>query len=407
MGSKTSKNNRLRCLYLRSSYEALDVLRKLGVDPYGIEAMMPKMTHLNILLEGIKCNIANIMKQEMLSIGGDAAVSRASVSCSVEKTDVIIMGTTKQIQRFSDKMSIQPLGLSNLSKVIKQLLANISQDLFVLRTFKREIVLGDRTQIMGILNVTPDSFSDGGLFNVPEDAIEYGLRLEEEGADIIDVGGESSRPGAEPVSVEEERSRVVPVIKGLAGRVKIPISIDTTKAEIARKAIENGAEIINDISAMSFDIPMANVIADTGAAVILMHMRGTPQNMQTGDLFYNSLLGDIIEFLEDKMEKAQLAGIDLENIMIDPGIGFGKTGEDSMRLLKHLSELKVLGRPIVTGVSRKSFIGKITGGGPLDRMEGTAAAITAAIMNGTNVVRIHDVKNMKKVVAMADAIVRA
>ncbi len=305
------------------------MLRKLGVDPYGIEAMMPKMTHLNILLEGIKCNIANIIKQEMLSIGGDAAVSRASVSCSVEKTDVIIMGTTKQIQRFSDKMSIQPLGLSNLSKVIKQLLANISQDIFVLRTFKREIVLGDRTQIIGILNVTPDSFSDGGLFNVPEDAIEYGLRLEEEGADIIDVGGESSRPGAEPVSVEEERSRVVPVIKGLAGRVKIPISIDTTKAEVARKAIENGAEIINDISAMSFDIPMANVIADTGAAVILMHMRGTPQNMQTGDLFYNSLLGDIIEFLEDKMEKAQLAGIDLENIMIDPGIGFGKTGEDS------------------------------------------------------------------------------
>jgi dihydropteroate synthase len=152
---------------------------------------------------------------------------------------------------------------------------------------------------------------------------------------------------------------------------------------------------------------MANVIADTGAAVILMHMRGIPQNMQTGDLFYKSLLGDIIEFLEDKMEKAQSAGIYLENIMIDPGIGFGKTGEDSMRLLKHLSELKVLGRPIVTGVSRKSFIGKITGGGPLERTEGTAAAITAAIMNGTNVVRVHDVKAMKKIVVMADAIVRA
>jgi len=383
------------------------MLRKIGVDPYGIEAMMPKMTHLNILLEGIKCNIANIIKQEMLSIGGDAAVSRASVSCSVEKTDVIIMGTTKQIQRFSDKMSIQPLGLSNLSKAIKQLLSNISQDLFVLRTFKREIVLGDRTQVMGILNVTPDSFSDGGLFNVPEDAIEYGLRLVEEGADIIDVGGESSRPGAEHVPVEEERSRVIPVIKGLADRVKIPISIDTTKAEVAREAIENGAEIINDISAMSFDVSMADVIADTGAAVILMHMRGNPQNMQKGDLFYKSLLGDIIEFLGDKMEKTELAGIDLENIMIDPGVGFGKTGEDSMRLLKYLSELKVLGRPIVTGVSRKSFIGKITDGGPLERMEGTAAAVTASIMNGTNVVRVHDVKAMKKVVAMADAIARA
>ena len=383
------------------------MLRKLGVDPYGIESMMPKMTHLNILLEGIKCNIANIIKQEMLSIGGDAAVSRSSVSCSVEETDVIIMGTTKQINRFADKISVQPLGLSDISKDIKQLLMNISQDLFVLRTLKREIVLGERTQIIGILNVTPDSFSDGGFSNVPETAIEYGLRMVEEGADFIDVGGESSRPGAEPVSVEEERARVIPVIKGLADRVKIPLSIDTTKAEVAREAIENGAEIINDISAMSFDAEMVNIIADKGAAVILMHMRGNPQNMQKGDLSYKSLLGDIIEFLSDKMQKAQLSGIDLENIMIDPGIGFGKTGEDSMRLLKYLSELKILGRPIVTGVSRKSFIGKITGGGPLDRMEGTAAAVTAAIMNGTNIVRVHDVKAMKKVAAMADAIVRS
>ncbi|HVO66039.1 MAG TPA: dihydropteroate synthase [Syntrophales bacterium] len=383
------------------------MLRKLGVDPYGIEAMLPKMTHLNILLEGIKCNVANIVKQEMLSVGGDAAVSRFSVSCGVEETDVIIMGTTKQISRFTDKISIQPLGLSDISKDIKQLLVNISQDLFVLRTLKREIVLGNRTQVMGILNVTPDSFSDGGFFNAPETAVEHGLKMAEDGADFIDVGGESSRPGAKPVSVEEERARVIPVIKGLNGRVNIPISIDTTKAEIAREAIENGAEIVNDISAMSFDANMIKTIADKGSAVILMHMRGTPQNMQEGDLSYKSLMTDIIGFLSNEMKKARLAGIDIENIMIDPGIGFGKTAEDSMRLLKYLSELKVLGRPVVTGVSRKSFIGKVTGGGPLERAEGTAAAVTTAIMNGTNVVRVHDVKAMKKVVAMADAIVRA
>ena len=376
-------------------------------DPYGIEAMLPKMIHLNILLEDIKCNIANIIKQEMLSIGGDAAVSRSAVSCSVKKTDCVIMGTTKQIERFADKISIQPLGLSIVSKAIKELLANVSKDLFILKTCRREIVLGEKTEIMGILNVTPDSFSDGGLFNEPGDAVEYGLKMMEEGADIIDIGGESSRPGAESVSVEEELARVIPVIRGLERSIKIPISIDTTRAEVARRAVENGADIVNDISAMTFDDQMANTVAHTGAAIILMHMRGTPKDMQKGNLSYSSLRGDIIEFLGDKMQKAEMAGIFPENIMIDPGIGFGKTGEDSMRLLKFLSEFKMLGRPIVTGPSRKAFIGKITGGRPAERLEGTAAAVTAAIMNGTNVVRVHDVKAMKKVVAMADAILRA
>ena len=407
MGSSTPGKKHYRCLHLRSSHEALDVLKKINVDTYGIEAMLPKMVHLNILLEGIECNVANIIKQEMLSTGGDAAVSRSSVSCSVKQTDVLIMGTTKQLQRFSDKISIQPLGLSNISENIKQLLSNISRDLFTLRTYKREIVVGDRTQIMGILNVTPDSFSDGGLFKSPEDAIEYGFKIVEEGADIIDIGGESSRPGAEPVSIDEELSRVLPVIRGLFGRVNVPISIDTTKAKVARKAIENGAEIVNDISAMSFDVNMAGVVADTGSAVILMHIRGTPQDMQKGDLSYKSIRGEVIAYLEDKIEKALAAGISFENMMIDPGIGFGKSAEDNLKLLKHLSEFRVLGRPIVTGVSRKTLIGKISGGGPRDRLEGTAAAVTAAIMNGSNIVRVHDVKPMKKVVEIADAIVRA
>lgn len=392
---------------MRSPYEALLVLKKIDVDPYGIEEMLPKMAQLNILLERVKCNVANIIKQEMLSIGGDAAVSRSTVSCGVKETDVVIMGTKKQIQRFSDKISIQPLGLSILSKDIKELLTNVSQDHFILRTCKGEMVLGDCTQIMGILNVTPDSFSDGGLFfDSPKDAIKHGLKLMDDGADIIDVGGESSRPGAKPVSADEEKSRVLPVIRALAGLIKIPISIDTTKAEVAREAVECGAEIVNDISAMSFDDKMADVIADSGAAIILMHMRGTPQDMQKGDLSYKSLLGDVIEFLRERMEKAHESGISNENIMIDPGIGFGKTAEDNIRLLKNLSEFKVLGRPIVTGVSRKAFIGKITGGGHLERVEGTAASVTAAVMNGTNIVRVHDVQTMKKVVAMADAIIR-
>ena len=407
MGSKTSESNRPRHLHFRTSHEALRLLKKINVDPYGIEAMLPKMSHCNILLEGIKCNVANIIKQEMLSLGGDAAVSRSSVSCSVAETDVVIMGTEKQLRQFADKVSVQPLGLKAISMAIKQLLLNVAQDTFILKTCRREMVLGDRTYIMAILNVTPDSFSDGGMFHVPEDAVQYGMKMVETGADIIDIGGESSRPGADPVNVEEEMARVIPVITSLAGRVNVPISIDTTKAEVARRALECGAEIVNDIGAMRLDADMAHVIAESGAAVVLMHMRGTPRDMQSGDLSYPSLMGDIIEFLGNSIDNAVTAGISHESILIDPGIGFGKTGEDNLRLLRNLRELKVLGRPILTGVSRKAFLGKITGGAPSERTEGTAAAVTASIMNGANIVRVHDVHAMKKVVAVADAIIRA
>ena len=269
------------------------------------------------------------------------------------------------------------------------------------------MTIGDRTQIMGILNVTPDSFSDGGFFQSPEEAVESGVRMVEEGADIVDVGGESSRPGAEPVSLKEELRRVIPVIEGLVGRVTVPISVDTTKAKVVREAVASGAEIINDISAMRFDDQMPVVVAATGAAVILMHMRGTPKDMQEGDLTYRSLLSDIIDFLRERMEVAQSVGIEFERIMIDPGLGFGKKVEDNLKLLKHLSAFRVLGRPIVTGASRKSFIGKVTGGDPQDRLEGTAAALTVAIMNGSHVVRVHDVRAMKRVAVMADAILRA
>lgn len=407
MRRETQRNYRLRCLHLRSSFEAAEVLKKIAVDPYGIEAMLFKMLNVNILLEGVECKVANIIKQEMLSLGGDAAVSRYSVSCSVKETDVVIMGTVKQINRFADKISSQPFGLVNIYNAIKQLLTNIEKDHFILKTYHREMIIGERTLIMGILNVTPDSFSDGGRFRSPEDAVKQGLKMVEDGADIIDVGGESSRPGAEAISTEDEMERVVPVIKALSIQVHVPISVDTTKSEVARESIEYGAEIVNDISAMTFDDQMPSVIAQTGAAVVLMHMRGKPQDMQKGDLSYGSICGDIIEYLKKKMADAHSSGIPLERVLIDPGFGFGKTGDDNLRLLKKLSELRMLGRPIVAGVSRKAFIGRITGGEPSDREEGTAAAVTAAIMNGANVVRVHDVGAMKKVAAMADAIVRA
>lgn len=398
---------RVRCLAVNSEKEALNGLKGVGVDPYGIQAMLPKMMHLNILLEAVECRVANIIKQEMLSIGGDAAVARDTVGCSIAATDVILIGTVKQMRCFTEKIVRQPFGLREIAEGIGVILKNISLDSYTLQTSRREIRFGERTLIMGILNVTPDSFSDGGRFTDPERAVEAGIRMVEEGADIIDVGGESTRPGSDAVPPEEELRRVVPVIHGLAAKIDIPLSIDTMKEAVAREALAEGAEIVNDISSMDFDEPMAKRIADTGAAVILMHMRGTPKTMQKGDLVYRSLWGEVLAFLKERIDRASAVGIDPLKIMVDPGLGFAKTATDNLRLIHSLSELKVLGRPILIGASRKSFIGHVTGGPPQERIEGTAAAVTAAILNGSHVIRVHDVAVMKRVAAMADALAKA
>lgn len=283
----------------------------------------------------------------------------------------------------------------------------MTDETIVFRTARREMVLGDRTLIMGVINTTPDSFSDGGRFTSAQQAIEEGMRMADEGADMIDVGGESTRPGSDPVSVEEELRRVLPVVQGLAARVSIPISVDTMKARVALESLDVGAEIINDISSFNYDPAIAKVIASAGAGVVLMHMRGMPKVMQQGDLNYPSLIDDITDYLQEKIDKAVSEGIETSRIAVDPGIGFGKTPMDNMRLIRHLYRFKKLGRPILIGVSRKSFIGQATGGGPSERIEGTAAAVTAAILNGAHIVRVHDVSMMKKVVLMADAISRA
>lgn len=397
----------IRYLHLASETDARDLLKRVGVDPYGIEAMVPKMSQVNLLLEGVACKVANIIKQEMLSLGGDAAVARGAVACSVAATDVVLIGTPKQLRRFAEKMVLQPFGLGSIAQQILSLLSLLRQDVPTFRTARRSIPLGEKTLIMGILNVTPDSFSDGGSWRTPERAVEEGIRMVMDGADIIDIGGESTRPGSDPVSPEEELRRVLPVIRQLVGKVNVPISVDTMKAEVAREALREGAEIINDVSAFGHDGAMGDVIAQSGAAVILMHMRGTPKGMQTGDLAYRSLCGEIIAFLGKRVQRAEEMGIATEKIMIDPGLGFGKTAADNLKLIKYVKEFNVLGRPILLGPSRKSFIGAVTGGGPSEREEGTAAAVTAGIINGCHAVRVHNVALMRKVAAMADALVRA
>ncbi|HEY5998063.1 MAG TPA: dihydropteroate synthase, partial [bacterium] len=256
---------------------------------------------------------------------------------------------------------------------------------------------------MGIVNVTPDSFSDGGAFFDAGVAVEHGLRLASEGADILDVGGESTRPGAAPVPVEEELRRVVPVVRGLAARCRLPISVDTTKAAVARAALEAGAAIVNDVSALRFDPELGRVAAAAGAAVVLMHMQGEPRTMQQAP-HYDDLLGEVRAGLAAALARAEAAGVDPARTLVDPGIGFGKTLEHNLELLRRLGELAGLGRPLLVGPSRKAFIGKITGLPPGERVEGTIAACCLAAANGAHVVRVHDVAAARRALAVADAV---
>ena len=386
--------------------EAVDLFQKIGVDPYGIQAMVPKTIAINILVPAVSCKVANILKQEMLSLGADAAVARGSVACSIEKTDVLLMGTCKQVTKLAEKISKQPFGLSNIAKEIIILLKNLRLDRIVLKTSQRRIPLGQKTRVMGILNVTPDSFSDGNVHFDTKKAIDHGLKMVDEGADIIDVGGESTRPGSKPVTLQQETARILPVIEGLAGRIKVPISVDTTKASVANAALNAGAEIVNDVSALG-DKKMASVVKKYHAALILMHMRGKPESMQTRDLRYDDIILEISDYLCGKCDKAFAAGIAKENVVLDPGIGFGKTYEDNCKIIKRISEFKGLGMPILIGTSRKAFIGNITGGAPQERLEGTAATVAAAIINGCHIIRVHDVAYMRKVADMTDAILHA
>ena len=256
---------------------------------------------------------------------------------------------------------------------------------------------------MGIVNVTPDSFSDGGLFFDPEKALAHGLELEAEGADIIDVGGESTRPGATPLSAEDEIRRVIPVVKALAGRVKVPVSIDTYKAEVARMAVDAGASIINDISAMRFDPDMASVVREYKTPVVLMHMLGKPGNMQINPV-YEDVVQDVCNFLRERIEYAEKNNIRRDDIIIDPGIGFGKRLDHNLLLIKHLEVFKGLGCRVLIGPSRKAFIGEILNRPVNERTYGTAAVVAIAVMKGANIVRVHDVKVMKSIVRMADAV---
>ncbi len=268
----------------------------------------------------------------------------------------------------------------------------------VLSTVKRPL-------IMGILNVTLDSFSDGGKFYTPVPALKQARKMIEQGADIIDVGGESTRPGSEAIDAKEEKKRVLPVIKELAAESKVVISIDTRKAVVAQAAFEVGADMLNDTSALRYDPRMAELVASSGMPVCLMHMQGQPQNMQENPA-YDHVVDDIKEWLEERIKKAQKAGIELEKMIIDPGFGFGKLAGHNLEILRRLSEFHEIGRPLLIGTSRKSTIGKVLGKGLDERLYGTLATVTSSVLAGAHIFRVHDVGECKDAIIMSEAILR-
>lgn len=394
----------VRCLEIRSTERSHAEMARIGVDPTGIRIMAPKQFHYNLKLAGLNPAQANIIKQDILSIGGEAAVCKGAVSCSIPSTGAILSGTAKQLGFLVKKLRGQSHGLSVIAESIETAICNAGRTTYDIKGTTRSWPLGERTLVMGVVNVTPDSFSDGGELLDPDSAVKKAFDMADH-ADWIDVGGESTRPGAEPVDAAEELRRVLPVVERLAMK-GVAVSVDTTKSVVARAALDAGAEIINDVSALEADPKMAGVCAEYGCPVILMHMRGTPQTMQE-DVEYEDLTGEVFSYLHSRVEYAVAEGIDREKIIIDPGLGFGKSAEGNIELLRNLAEFRSLGRPILVGPSRKSFIGKIIGESDpkgTSRLYGTLAACSVAVTRGAHIIRVHDVKEARAVADVTDAL---
>ena len=392
----------IRCLPIPTIHDATQQVRGTSGGHAGVGSMEERAHPLRLRVEGISPLVANVLKQEMRSAGGDMATDERGVESSVEEIDVILMGSHTQVGKLIVKLSDHPQ-LLLLSRSLQETLDHLGRSDFTIRCRKQTFRLSERTHIMGVLNITPDSFSDGGLFLEKDKAVAQGLRMADEGADFIDVGGESTRPGSKPLELQEELRRVLPVIESLAREVDVPISIDTYKSEVAQRAIDAGAQIVNDISGLNFNHHLASVVARADLPLVVMHIRGTPENMQQ-NVQYDSLFSEILLSLKESIRRAESAGLDPGQVVIDPGIGFGKNLNDNLLILNNLYEFRVLGRPILVGPSRKSFIGRILGTTVQDRLEGTLAAVAVAALHGAHIVRVHDVLQAKRAVAVADAI---
>jgi dihydropteroate synthase len=360
-------------------------------DPEGVGIMVRKSRIYPVRLDGVPLKAAPLLKQELLAAGGDAAHARGIADHSVASSATVLLATWSQYQHLLPKLRRQPFGLRQVAEEVERALrAHVGHGPDRLQGAHRGLTFGPRPRVLGVVNVTPDSFSDGGRFLDPAAAIAQAELLVAEGADAIDVGAESTRPGAAPVLPEAEWARLEPVLTALIRRLSVPLSVDTRHAEVARRALDAGADIVNDVEGLR-DEAMRRVVAASGAAAIVMHMRGDPTTMQqltdTSDV-----RADVFRVLAEATERAEAAGVAPEKLAVDPGLGFGKTAEQSLELLAHVGELRSLGYPVALGASRKSFLGWATGETePFARVDAGVAAGLCAAEQGVAIIRTHDV----------------
>jgi dihydropteroate synthase len=369
----------------------------------GAEESKPAFARGQILalkLEHLAGKVAQALSEKMTSLGASSV--QEEKEGETDGYSIILLGTPLQFDTLAHEAASF---LPHLANIAQKTIENYQRNSFAISHPGGKLSLEEHTALMGVLNVTPDSFSDGGKFFTAQEALSHAEKMIDAGADIIDIGGESTRPGADPVSLDEELRRIIPVIKQLAENSRVLISVDTYKARVAEEALAAGAGMINDISGLRADPEMPGLAARSGVPLVTMHIQGRPKDMQTNP-HYDDLMSEIALFLREGIGMALEAGVDEEKIIIDPGIGFGKTLEHNLEIIDRLWELKSLGRPILIGTSRKSFIGKVLDRPVEDRLWGTAATVALSIAHGAKIVRVHDVHQMHQVVRMSDAVLR-
>jgi len=392
--------------YIRKITEncAEKVISDIGFEKNYINRAVSKYNYVLLKIHNLSCPQANILKQLALSVGADAAVHREVITCKVENTDVLLGSTYAQLKALCEKLKFQPFKLNELSSL---LLSQIETVILPLNIRNTTFDWNKKTYIMGILNITPDSFSDGGKYMELDNAIRQAEKLVADGADIIDIGGESTRPFSKEVDPDEELKRVIPVIKEIRKiNANIPISIDTRHSSVARHAIESGADIINDVSGFKWDANMRKVTADLNVPVIIMHSVSNPETMQINPEYNENIVDAVVKDLYCIIQNALEYGIKQENIIIDPGIGFGKTLEHNLEIIRRIKEFTSFGFPMLVGVSRKSVIANILKADTEDNEDANIALGTYLAANGTNIVRVHNVKKHFNAFKVLDRVIR-
>ena len=393
-------------------FDSLDMVREklkeIGVDEVALHVMEGKGVCYGVLIKDCKFYHANVLKQEALSLGIECAVEKDVVTAKTKESNCLILGDVKRLYKLSEKLRNQNFEfLKNLAVKMKEQLDGVIKSEFIFKFGNRELSLKDRFLIMGILNVTPDSFSDGGEYFDIDKALKRVEEMVNDGADIIDIGGESTRPFSEPVGLEEELRRVIPVIESIKREFKtIALSIDTYKSKVAKEALDRGVEIVNDISGLGFDEKLIDVLASSDCGIVEMHIKGAPKNMQK-DPYYDDVVSEINDKFREILSKLKNAGIDENRVALDPGIGFGKRFEHNLEILNNIEAFKVWGRPILIGTSRKSFIGGVLNiKNPKDRLFGTIASNVLAFAKGAHIFRVHDVKAHREALTLAESILK-